>query len=147
MGISEVNWNLKKPCADCPFKYDTAFHAGIAKSARDVALGIEHGNFAHTCHKTDVRSDCESAKGPVQHCAGMMIMAKKSDKITDPMLVAMREGKLNIDEIPDDPDVMTVRDFLIKQIRGMTENVKDISDATFNKAKTYTNGFQYKDRK
>ena len=138
--MEQIRWDLKKPCQDCPFKYDTADHAGVARDAHEVIWGLESGNFAHTCHKTDVRSDCPTAKGPAQHCAGLMIMAKKSNRVTEPML---RAGV----DIEDDPEVMTTRDYLIKQMRVMKDQVPDLSDETFNRAYQVTGGFQYRDRK
>ncbi len=74
----EIHFDLKKPCDDCPFRRDVPCHDGVMGDLIGIWGKVEHGNFAHSCHKTDPRSDgfVDSYKGPTQHCAGAIIMIK-----------------------------------------------------------------------
>lgn len=83
--IEDVLFDLKTPCDDCPFRTDVYFHRGIYDELDTYEKGLKTGNFAHTCHKTDKRADGfeESyKKDKPQHCAGLLIMAKKMNKST-----------------------------------------------------------------
>lgn len=77
--VKTLEYDLKTPCQDCPFRKDVPIHNGVASDLMNIFGKIEMGKFAHSCHKTDHRSDgyIESYKGNVQHCAGAIIMMKK----------------------------------------------------------------------
>lgn len=71
----EVRFGLTKPCADCPFLVSSAMHQGIANSLVEYHGYMELGTFAHTCHKTDPRSDGWNGKTKqARHCAGALAM-------------------------------------------------------------------------
>lgn len=73
----EMRFDLKKPCADCPFRVGAPYHEGVLRDMVELHGGLEMGTMAHSCHKTDSRSDSEEGKrytGPVQHCAGLLLM-------------------------------------------------------------------------
>lgn len=104
---SEVDFSLKAPCHDCPFKRTSPIHTGVASDLINIHGRIEMGRFAHTCHKTDSRSDGydPNHKGPVKHCAGALIMMKNMgpEGIQDFWLAAGR-WKI-IKKIKTHPDV------------------------------------------
>ncbi len=125
---ADVHWDLRNPCADCPFMKTTPFHQGVAKSIPGVVRSIEDGNFAHTCHKTDTRKACDGPVAgkettkPVQHCIGSILMLLKTGKGKDlqlPFLQAIESGKLSGDDVhrltaraKSDPNVFTIRSFI-----------------------------------
>lgn len=103
-GITDQNlrFDLTTPCSDCPFRYDVPKHEGIASDLSELFMGVERGVAAHSCHKTDPRSDCDSAQrfaGPVQHCAGFMIMLHKEGVPSNAMLAAVRKGLLDLKQL------------------------------------------------
>lgn len=76
---TEMRFDLKKPCKDCPFRADAPYHEGVLKDIPKLHSLVEKGQMAHSCHMTDPRSDSEHGKrykGPVQHCAGLLLMMK-----------------------------------------------------------------------
>ena len=103
----DVDWDLKRPCADCPFRRGTPFHEGIANGTVDVVHSIELRRFAHTCHKTDNFSDSPEGRryrGRLKHCAGSLIMLLKTGHGLDlqvPFLKAAEAGKLDIHELSE----------------------------------------------
>ncbi len=79
--VTEVNYDLKRPCNDCPFMKTAKFHEGVADSLPDYLDSIKAGTFSHTCHKTDNREAVDGPKnctGPVQHCLGSILMLLKT---------------------------------------------------------------------
>jgi hypothetical protein len=88
-----------EPCADCPFlKATPAEKKGISSLGEIGLVLLTHGEIVHTCHKTDPRVTDggfnSSYQGPVEHCAGFMLMVKKSGMYTGPMIRAVGNGKL-----------------------------------------------------
>lgn len=121
--VTDVTWDMKTPCADCPFLRTSPYHGGVAKSLPDYIDSIQSGCFAHTCHKTDRRPTCDGPhafKGEnPKHCAGAILMLLKTGHGMDlqiPMLVAAEAGKLDIDDMAArakrSPDVFNVLELL-----------------------------------
>lgn len=120
---SDLHWDLKKPCADCPFTKSAKYHGGVCSSLPEYVNSIEAGRFAHTCHKTDVTEECDGPPdrhGPPQHCAGALMMLLKTGGGNDlqlPLLEAAADGKFNIDEMTkrarEDDNVFTLRELLV----------------------------------
>jgi len=76
-GNVKLKYDLKKPCKDCPFLQGSELHQGIAKAIPEYIANLEMDRFAHTCHKTDPRTDSpegQAFKGDIQHCAGSIAM-------------------------------------------------------------------------
>lgn len=99
----EVHFDLKRPCDDCPFRTDAKRHDGVIKDLPTLHGRLERGLFAHTCHKTDPRSDGPNPKykGPVQHCAGALILCRndKDYKLQHPQIDAALAGKFDPTEL------------------------------------------------
>lgn len=78
---STLRYDLTSPCDDCPFKR-TSTHPYTLNAVVDYLTNVAlERSVGHTCHKTDARSDCQSAQGyngPIQHCAGALIMLRKA---------------------------------------------------------------------
>jgi hypothetical protein len=98
---SDMDWSLRRPCSDCPFRRATPYHVGVARGIWDLILLIDEHRFAHTCHKTDPRSDSPEGqrwKGRTQHCMGSLFMLAKTGRGADlqlPLLEAMQAGKID----------------------------------------------------
>lgn len=104
----QLAWDMTIPCAECPFRTDVPVEKkGILDSFPAIWTELKgDGHIAHSCHKTDNRVTdggfVEGYEGPVRHCAGFMLMVKKSeDHIypSGPMLRAMARGKLDWDKL------------------------------------------------
>lgn len=76
-----MNFNLKKPCASCPFRNDIKPFITQERVA-DIVFSIVDQQGTFSCHKT-LASDndgetLESEK--TEHCAGALIMLEKMQK-------------------------------------------------------------------
>lgn len=98
----DIDWDLTKPCNDCPFLKASPFHEGVASSFPIYCDSIANGTFAHTCHKTDTRAACDgphSWSGKAKHCAGAILMLLKTGRGFDlqlPLLEAAQARKLDL---------------------------------------------------
>jgi hypothetical protein len=127
--LSDIHWDLKRPCDDCPFAKASKFHQGIAERTEEKVRSIGDHVFAHTCHKTDPRADCETSKryeGPLQHCYGAIMMLLKTGRGSDlqiPLLEAAQAGKIDIHELTEaakrDTACYTLSQFMQFQIDGL----------------------------
>lgn len=103
----KISYNLKSPCSDCPFTKSAKHHIGVAKDLVKLSKSLESKSFGHTCHKTDERSDgyVEGHKGPMEHCAGAMIMLKKMNHEQPNLMLEVRRGNLDPDQYEMEDDV------------------------------------------
>lgn len=101
LSASDVAWNLRKPCGDCPFRRDAPPHIGVAKSIFEYLKSINENRFSHTCHKTDNRLECDGPRNFAgdrpEHCAGALhFLIRAGVDLQLPLLQAIEAGKLNI---------------------------------------------------
>jgi len=99
---AELRFDLKKPCKDCPFLKTTPHHEGVASDLMSISTSIESENAAFTCHKTDPRSDSPTGQrhtGPVQHCAGFILMCEKGKTPQVPYLTAWCSRQFDLDKL------------------------------------------------
>ena len=81
-----MNYNLQKPCSNCPFRSDKFFHLHPNR-----VLEIAHGGGEFPCHKTVKRDDGEpQVTTKSEHCAGLMIMLEHMKQPTQMMRIAER---------------------------------------------------------
>lgn len=78
-----MNFNLKKPCSNCPFRSDKNFPLRKERVI-EIVDGIEDGR-TFTCHKT---LDCEEQS----HCAGAIQYLDQKDLFTRPLSMARTLG-------------------------------------------------------
>jgi hypothetical protein len=96
-----MNFTMKKPCADCPFRSDKVFplHPDRARSILDGLLS--GGTFS--CHKTVdydrgdeddemEDDDCHIPSAEEQHCAGATILLEKLNRPNQMMRISERLG-------------------------------------------------------
>ena len=129
--VSELSFDLKKPCKDCPFKKSTPVHEGILADLMDICNKLDDGTGIFTCHKTDPNTDStdgQKFKGKLQHCAGFMIMAVKSKKTTDHMINAYADNKLDLAGLELSPEVSTRKEFVMKHADYCTMKLKEMGE-------------------
>ena len=120
--VSDVDWDLKGPCDDCPFLRTSTSHQGVAKSMPAYIESIHGQRFAHTCHKTDCRQAVDGPKtfkGRPKHCAGALMMLLKTGDGFDlqlPLLESLEAGKWDCREMTErakaDDRVFTVQELI-----------------------------------
>lgn len=91
-----MNFDLKRPCAECPFRRDIPGYLTGAR-AREIANAVLDGS-TFPCHHTtetietdDGESDCV-ATAESQHCAGALILARRRGRSSQLSRVAERLG-------------------------------------------------------
>ena len=111
-----MNYNLKKPCENCPFRSDKLFPLHPER-IEEIAYG--NGEFA--CHKTvDYSGDGGGVvKEKSEHCAGLLIMLEHMGQPHQLMRISERLGlysrhTLDIDSpvyhhVEEYIDILTVR--------------------------------------
>ena len=131
---SDVDWDLKSPCDDCPFLKRSPYHEGVASSLPNYVDSIEAHRFAHTCHKTDARPSVDGPRtwgGRAKHCAGAILMLLKTGNGLDlqlALLQACEDGKLDIHEMTErarrDSSVFTVPELLAFYARKIGDKLR-----------------------
>lgn len=91
--MTQMRFDLRSPCSDCPFRTDAPMHEGIISDLVSKFDSFDHDELAHSCHQTDPRACCPPEKrmpagSPIQHCAGALIFAYKQDRPQWPMILA-----------------------------------------------------------
>lgn len=132
--VSDVDWDLKNPCDDCPFLKASPFHEGVAENLVQTTEAIMAHRFTHTCHKTDSRPSVDGPRtwpGKVKHCAGALLMLLKTGNGLDlqlPLLQAIEAGKFDIKEMTArakaDRSVFTVPGLLKFYANGMARRAR-----------------------
>jgi len=103
-----MNFDLIRPCANCPFRNDKP---GYLRRERveELEEGMERGTFA--CHKTvdydrwdeESGEDGEPADythdGTEQHCAGALILMEKEGRPSQLMRIGERIGFYNPEKL------------------------------------------------
>jgi hypothetical protein len=116
-------YNLSSPCGNCPFRSDKRFNLRAGRMVEILRATIL-GNSTFTCHKTAARDDEDGEHVPhenEQHCAGVLILAKKSGALMDNVLwrLAVRFGGFDPGKLKMDAPIY---DSLLACIKG-TEGV------------------------
>lgn len=91
-----------RACNTCPFRKNCKT-IGAADWLSDVVRGLIHGNFHHSCHKTDPKADgyVGHKEGKESICMGIVGMMKAfNGSITDSRVVhAIAQKKLTFEDI------------------------------------------------
>lgn len=86
-----MNYNLKSPCEDCPFRKDRPFPLNRGRS-REIHRGISNDGFGFACHKTTTELGRDSDHPKAEHCAGALILAEKREQPHQMMRIMERIG-------------------------------------------------------
>jgi len=93
-----TNFNLRRPCGDCPFRDDKPFYLGESRR-EEIVESITTGDQSFQCHQTTHHDgehfDDEGyyhAEGDEEHCAGAMTLLEKNGRANQMMRIAERIG-------------------------------------------------------
>jgi len=96
-----MNFDLKRPCAKCPFRSDVEPYLRRSR-AHEIARALDRSTFA--CHETT-----HSLGAPVdrteQHCAGALIMLESEGRPSQMMRIAERLGLYDRTKLAEDSPV------------------------------------------
>ena len=121
MNISQdlhMNFNLIKPCVDCPFRNDIAFFLSEERRREIANHLLSDGTFE--CHKTtkgewDDDWNYQTA-GEESHCAGALITMLKSKKLEANWLLRFAAGRglLDLDSLDRSAPVFDTLDLFVQ---------------------------------
>jgi len=90
-----MKFDLKAPCAQCPFRTDVVPYL-TPERAEEIVAGITEGDGAFVCHKTLKHVDGELQEhDDSKHCAGALILLERVDRPNQVMRIAERLGLYN----------------------------------------------------
>lgn len=86
-----MNFDLRAPCANCPFRTDITFYLGTERVA-GICKSITTGDATFSCHKTTKFDDDghSIAHRGVQHCGGALIFLERLGSPNQMMRIAKR---------------------------------------------------------
>lgn len=109
-----MNFNLKKPCAQCPFRTDVTPYI-TSERAAEICHSLVNG-ASFPCHKTTKHSEEEDSDmvctPKSEMCAGAMILLEKIERPNQMMRIGERIGmydhrKLDMSQpVYDSPEAM-----------------------------------------
>jgi hypothetical protein len=101
-----MNFNLKTPCKDCPFRSDREANKGwLGKErAESIINSITKEDATFQCHKT--------LGNKAEHCAGATILLEKLEKPNQLMRIAERLGHYDLTKLDMNAPVMTAKEFI-----------------------------------
>ena len=93
-----MEYKLKKPCENCPFRSDKRFHLAENR-IKEITNGLLDEDVPFACHKTttEIGKSC-SDKG-AQHCAGALIFLEQMNKSHRMMRVAAYIGEYDASKL------------------------------------------------
>ena len=90
-----MHFNLKRPCANCPFRTDKEEQSGWLgeERAEDIIDAITRRQGTFSCHKTNIQDDGELQETrDSEHCAGALILLEKMGRPNQLMRISERLG-------------------------------------------------------
>ena len=87
-----MNFNLTKPCAQCPFRHDIPAYLRPER-AEEIMESLVNHQASFPCHKTLVPSDDDfelRETKKTEHCAGALIMLESMELPNQMMRIAER---------------------------------------------------------
>lgn len=89
-----MNFNLKRPCRLCPFRYNIKGFL-TKERVKDLESGLIDQQATFTCHETNEYDD-ETGEGieskESKHCAGALILLEKLESPNQMMRISERLG-------------------------------------------------------
>ncbi len=112
-----MEFNLKKPCKDCPFRTDNGFILSNSR-VEEITNALVNQDQTFSCHKT-IKHDDETGEGiegkKTQHCAGALIMLEHMEKPNQMMRIAERCGFYDHTALDMDAPVFTNDDEMVDE--------------------------------
>ena len=115
-----MNYNLKKPCANCPFRDDIDPFI-TQERAEEIAESLSLQQLDFPCHKTVDYSgdDGGRIKDKSEMCAGAMIMLEKEGRPTQMMRISERLGMYDASSLEMDSAVYSDCDEFVEAHEGL----------------------------
>jgi len=86
-----MNFNLKKPCSDCPFRCDVEPYL-TKDRVLDICNAMISEQKTFACHKTTGIDGEKYKKSAVEHCAGALVFLETLNRPNQMMRIADRLG-------------------------------------------------------
>lgn len=75
-----MNFNMTKPCDNCPFRADRPFPLSMGR-VREILIAITAQQETFACHKTvDYGDDEPRQDDQTEHCAGALILLDRMNR-------------------------------------------------------------------
>lgn len=121
-----MNFNLTKPCANCPFRSDKLFYLRIDR-ASEILTAITRHQQTFACHKTTKLAETERGSDMVEtpkseHCAGALIMLEKLEQPNQLMRVAERLGVYDRSKLDMAAPVFDTPGEMLRSMRSIERN-------------------------
>ena len=113
-----MNFDLKTPCKDCPFRTDVRGYLTAAR-AREIIDAITRQQQTFACHKT-VQHDEDGEHIPrtkEQHCAGATILLERLNLPNQMMRIAERLGFYDRSKVDMDAPVFRTAAAMIAHMK------------------------------
>ena len=101
-----MKFDLRRPCADCPFRTDVRPYLTAAR-VREIVHSITRLQQTFSCHKlNDFDDEGEVVEGPrSQHCAGALVFLERLGRPNQMMRIAERLGAYDHTQLDMDSPV------------------------------------------
>lgn len=92
-----MNFDLVRPCKDCPFRSDVRAYLS-KRRVREIIDAITRQQGTFSCHKTNEFGEDENGNSrtietsKTQHCAGALIMLERLERPNQMMRISERLG-------------------------------------------------------
>lgn len=113
-----MKFDLKRPCANCPFRFDVPGYLNQAR-AEEIADALLYSDQTFSCHKTVDYSEYDGDEGchipteAEQHCAGALIFLEHQERPNQLMRIFERIGFYDRTKLDMDAPVFDDRDAFI----------------------------------
>lgn len=119
-----MDFDLKRPCANCPFRSDIMFHLNTDR-VEEILDGILYQDATFACHKTTHGEEVEDDEGNTyynhtgkeQHCAGALLLMEHMERPNQMMRIAERLRLYKRDELDYTSLVFETDDDMIEAYR------------------------------
>lgn len=121
-----MNFDLKTPCKDCPFRSDISF-ALRPERAREITASLLRGE-SFPCHKTTKFDDDGE---PVlnnkkeQHCAGALIFLERQERPNQMMRIAERLGGYDMRKLDMDAPVFNSSAAMVRHLTKLQKEKRN----------------------
>ncbi|ABO60538.1 hypothetical protein Bcep1808_7668 (plasmid) [Burkholderia vietnamiensis G4] len=118
-----MNFDLKKPCKDCPFRSDITFHLNTER-VEEICDAITRKQQTFACHKTTQHDDETGDHIPhdkEQHCAGALILLERMNKPNQMMRIAERLRYYDRQALHMDAPVFETPEAMIAHFRALND--------------------------
>lgn len=96
-----MKFDLKKPCAECPFIKGSATNTTLAEGRLDGIVDDIRDGATFTCHKT-----LEKPSREQQHCGGALIFLEREENPNQMMRIAERMGLYDYTKLDMTADII-----------------------------------------